>query len=97
MDPYFYQRYEITSSWHRVVPRLLGCSEDQAHEQNNQLVKGSGGAVELTENPSAFRRWMVTGFEQARLLVEFESQFMDTADQNCLQHEHSCSTQATFK
>lgn len=70
---------------------------DQAHEQNNKLVKGSGGAVGLTENPSAFRKWMVAGPEQARLLVEFESQFMDTADQNCLQHEQSCSTQATFK
>uniref|UniRef100_A0A1X7UZV2 Uncharacterized protein n=2 Tax=Amphimedon queenslandica TaxID=400682 RepID=A0A1X7UZV2_AMPQE len=27
---------------------------DQAHEQNNELVKGSGGVVGLTENPSAF-------------------------------------------
>ena len=70
---------------------------DQAHEQNNKLVKGSGGAVGLTENPSAFRRWMVAGPEQARLLVEFEGQFLDTANQNCLQHEQSCSTQATFK
>lgn len=26
---------------------------DQAHEQNNELVKGSGGAVGLTENPVA--------------------------------------------
>ncbi len=32
---------------------------DQAHEQNNKLVKDSGGAVGLTENPSAFRRWMI--------------------------------------
>ena len=24
---------------------------DQVHEQNNELVKGSGGAVGLTENP----------------------------------------------
>lgn len=46
---------------------------DQAHEQNNALVKGSGGAVELTENPSAFRKWMLAGPEQARLLREFES------------------------
>ena len=36
---------------------------DQAHEQNNDLVKGSGGAVGLTENPKAFRRWMVAGPE----------------------------------
>ena len=29
---------------------------DQAHEQENKIVKGSGGAVGLTENPAAFRR-----------------------------------------
>ena len=28
---------------------------DQAHEQENKIVKGSGGAVGLTENPIAFR------------------------------------------
>ena len=28
---------------------------DQAHEQNNTLVKGEAGAVGLTENPSALR------------------------------------------
>ena len=37
---------------------------DQAHEQNNELVKGSGGAVGLTKNPSAFRKWMLAGPEQ---------------------------------
>ena len=39
---------------------------DQVHEQNNKLVKGSGGAIGLTENPVAFRRWMIAGPEQAR-------------------------------
>ena len=34
---------------------------DQAHEQNNEHVKGSGGAVGLAEIPSAFRTWMVSG------------------------------------
>ena len=28
---------------------------DQAHEQNNALIKGDGGAVGLTDNPSALR------------------------------------------
>ncbi len=65
---------------------------DQAHEQNNKLVKGSGGAVGLTKNPSAFRRWMMAGPEQPRLLQEFESQFMDNANHNFLQHEERCST-----
>ena len=44
---------------------------DQAHEQNNKIVKGSGGAVGLTENPTAFRKWIVAGPEQARIIQEF--------------------------
>ena len=34
---------------------------DQAHEQNNELIKGVGGAIGITENPSALLRWMVAG------------------------------------
>ena len=41
---------------------------DQAHEQNNAAVKGDGGAVGLTENPSALKRWMICGPEMARLI-----------------------------
>ena len=44
---------------------------DQAHEQNNALVKGDGGAVGLTENPSALKRWMLCGPEMARLISQF--------------------------
>ena len=49
---------------------------DQTHEQNNQFVKCSSGAVGLTESPSAFRTWMMAGPEQARLLTEIEEQFI---------------------
>ncbi|KAK0132806.1 hypothetical protein N1851_007916 [Merluccius polli] len=45
---------------------------DQAHEQMNACIKGDGGAVGLTDNPSAFLRWMVAGPEVARLIQEFE-------------------------
>ena len=45
---------------------------DQAHEQNNAVVKGEGGAVGLTENPNALRRWMLSGPEVARLNNEFQ-------------------------
>ena len=38
---------------------------DQAHEQNNALVKGSGGAVGLTDNPTALRKWIISALEQA--------------------------------
>ena len=45
---------------------------DQAHEQNNEAVKGYGGAVGLT---SAFRRWMVSCPNQATLLTECEDDY----------------------
>jgi hypothetical protein len=45
---------------------------DQAHEQNNAIVKGEGGAVGLMENQNALRRWMVSSPELARLVNEFE-------------------------
>ena len=38
---------------------------DQAHEQNNALVKCSGGAVGFTENPSSFWKWMLAGPEHS--------------------------------
>lgn len=44
---------------------------DQAHEQNNAVIKGDGGAVGLTEDQSALRRWMVAGPEISRLVDEY--------------------------
>ena len=44
---------------------------DQAHEQNNSFIKGDGGAVGLTDNPSALLRWMIAGPEVARAIEEF--------------------------
>ena len=47
---------------------------DQAHEQHNAYVKGDGGAVGLTNNPNALRRWMIAGPEIARVIEEFHAQ-----------------------
>lgn len=69
---------------------------DQAHEQNNKLVKDSGGAVGLTENPNALKRWMISGPEQIRLLKEFQSsdKALSVSDSS-LDQGHS--KQETFK
>ena len=32
---------------------------DQAHEQENAVIKGEDGAIGVSEDPSALRRWMV--------------------------------------
>lgn len=49
--------------------------KDQAHEQNNSILKGSGGIIGILENPEALRRWMVAGPEVARCLTNFEDDF----------------------
>ena len=36
------------------------------------MVKGDGGAVWLTENPAALRRWMISGPDVVGLIAEFE-------------------------
>ena len=46
---------------------------DQAHDQNNSIIKGDGGAIGLTEDPAALRRWMVAGPEVSRLLAACEA------------------------
>ena len=74
---------------------------DQVHEQNNELVKGSGGAVGLSENPLAFRKWMVARPEQARLLKELKNEYIseETTEHRHHHHHHheeGFCTQKTF-
>ena len=45
---------------------------DQAHEQANAIIKGEGGAIGVTEDPSALRRWMIAGPEVSRLASDYE-------------------------
>lgn len=45
---------------------------DQAHEQNNAIIKCQGGAVGLTQDPSSLRRFTIAGPEVSRPLLEFE-------------------------
>ena len=74
---------------------------DQAHEQENAYVKGSGGCIGLTENPTAFRRWMLSGPEMARLQREFEDEYLPGTDsehpRNFKNHEQGLSAQKTFQ
>ena len=72
---------------------------DQVHEQENAKVKGKGGVIGLTENPAALQRWMVSGPEQARLLTEFEREYLPEEDPevNYMHHEEGLSSQKTFQ
>ena len=85
----------------KTTCRFSAMAIDQAHEQNNALVKGDGGAVGLTENPNALRRWMVSGPEIARVISEFESSILAQTSRNkndnLKHHEETPSIQSAFR
>ena len=64
-----YKQFEECRQWivQKTTNHFSAMPIDQCHEQNNEVVKGSGGAVGLTENPSgkSIRKWMTAGPEQA--------------------------------
>ena len=70
---------------------------DQAHEQNNVSVQGNGGAVGLTENAAALRRWMVCGPEMARLLQEFERTTEKSESIDRRHHKQKSHAQIAFQ
>ena len=76
--------------------RFSAISLDQAHEQCNALVKGDGGAVGLTSNPDALRRWMVAGPEISRILKEFDDQLPQSSS-TYLHHDQIPRVQRHFK
>ena len=63
------------------------------------MVKGKGGALGLTEIPDTFRKWMISGPEQARLITSFENEYFQSDDKelNYCHHEEGLSTQNAFK
>lgn len=69
---------------------------DQCHEQNNAVVKESGGAVGLFTNPGALRRWTVAGPEVARMVTEFESLQSCNQTTHHQHHEQHPGVQTSF-
>lgn len=67
---------------------------DHAHKQENAKVKGEGGAVGLTENPAALRRWMISGPEVARMIKEFEN--LSNQANDIRHHEQQPGVQCAF-
>ena len=92
-------REQLQQFWifRKTLHQFSAMPLDQAHEQNNAKVKEAGGAIGLTENPIALKRWMVSGPEQARLLAEFETQYHADPKVDTKCHEEGTSRQNSFK
>ena len=65
----------LANLWSRSQNMFLLIVLDHNHEQLNEMIKGEGGAVGLTEDPTALRHWMISGPEIACVVTEFEETF----------------------
>ncbi|KAJ8380702.1 hypothetical protein SKAU_G00014800 [Synaphobranchus kaupii] len=79
---------------HKTSHKFSAMAIDHCHEQNNALIKGSGGAVSLTENPGALHRWMVAGPEIARMTTDFENESSPQSENR--HHEQKPAVQEAF-
>ena len=61
---------------HKTEKSFSAIAPDQWHERNNAVVEGTGGAVGLTGDPHALRRWMVAGPDISRITTNFEGQVL---------------------
>ena len=66
---------------YKTINKFSLIAIDQCHEQNNALVKGSGGAISLTKNPGVLRRWTVAGPKIVQITKEFEGEYSVIAKQ----------------
>jgi len=82
---------------HKSDRDLSAMAIDQAHEQENAVIKDDGGAVGITEDPSALRRWMVAGPVVSQLVAQYEeaSESRDVSKQT-KHHEQTPTTQRSF-
>ena len=81
---------------HKTSNKFSAMAIDQCHEQNNAVIKDSGGAVGLMTNPGALKRWMVAGPEVVSTVNEFEA--LQTCNQitDHRHHEQHLGVQTSF-
>lgn len=82
---------------HKTNNPFSALAVDQAHEQNNALIKGNGGAVGLLQDSAMLRRWMLSGPQLVSILDEFEStRKIESADM-AVHHEQYAAYQNKFQ
>ena len=67
-----FQRGALDFVVHKPSRDFSAIDIDQAHEQVNAVIKADGGAIGVTEDPSALGRWMIAGPEVSLLVAQYE-------------------------
>ncbi len=71
-------------------------SEDQAHEQNNKLIKIDVGAVGILDNHASLMKWMVGGPEVSRAVSSFSNE-KNGDEEDLLHHEDTDAQEKQFR
>ena len=82
---------------HKSSRNFSAIAIDQAHEQANAVIKADGGAIGVTKDPSALRRWLIAGPEVSQLVAQYEiaSEAKETVV-HMNHHEHTPNLQQVF-
>ena len=73
-----YQKFlKSRCSTQKEIRKFSRVSDDHAHEQNNKIVKGTGGTIGIFDSPIALAKWMIASPEITRMLENFEESFND--------------------
>ena len=81
--PNVYQRFlKGRCSTQKEIRKFSKVSDDHAHEQNNNIVKGTGRAIGIYDSPIALAKWMIASPKITRMLENFEESFNDEVKGN---------------
>ena len=81
---------------YKTSNKISAMAIDQCYEQNNAVVKGSGGAIGLTGNPGALRRWIGAEPEIVRITKKFEGDRGHSVTANQQHHDQQPGVQQNF-
>ena len=86
----FLLEFEGNENWtkSRTKNRCSAIVINHAHEQNNKLVKGVGGIIGITEDPSSLAQWILIGPTLARLVDDYQENDHDTDELR--PHQEEC-------
>ena len=75
------------------IRKFSRISDDRAHEQNNKIVKGKGGAIGIFDSAIPLAKWMIAGLEIAQILENFKDSFNNEVKGNkeTKHHENTAS------
>lgn len=68
---------------------------DEAHEQENAVIKGSGGIIGITSDQKSLQDWQLASPEISKYIVQYEQQY-DTSKEKNLHHQQTATLNRKF-